>query len=156
MKTDTRPIPEIAAALRDCTNRIQGHAIVKLVKGARLTELARTVHAGTQRGRVADIRDSIVQVTIGARLTTAAILGSSSDRPLPIAATDPARLTATLRAAVTRERGAEILAPLTRSQLVAVAAHLDSSKGGTKGELVERIVERTIGFRLNSAAIRSL
>ena len=69
---------------------------------------------------------------------------------------DAAAVVAALESVRSRDEGAAVLKPLSGQQLKDVAAILDTSAAGTKTVLAERIIERTIGFRLNSAAIRQL
>lgn len=86
---DTRTAAEIAAQLHDPgTTRTEALAIVTLVKGERLAQLARLLHVVARGVKVADVRDNIVAATVGSRLTTDAILSSRTDRPIPAA--DPA------------------------------------------------------------------
>ncbi|MFE9653293.1 Rho termination factor N-terminal domain-containing protein [Micromonospora sp. NPDC006431] len=69
---------------------------------------------------------------------------------------DVERAQAALAAMSRREDGTAYLGSWTTRELRALAARagLRGVAGLRKGELVERIVERTIGFRLNSTAIR--
>ncbi|MBB5873107.1 chromosome partitioning protein [Allocatelliglobosispora scoriae] len=63
-----------------------------------------------------------------------------------------------LRGMSAREDGAALLHAFSLASLRELAAALDMSAlgSGTRDELIERIVERTIGSRLNSEAIRRL
>ncbi len=76
----------------------------------------------------------------------------------PPAAVDLAEVREALATMDNREAGRKRLAPLTVATLRSLAGELDM--GGlskeTKARLVDKIVERTIGYRLNSAAIRQL
>ncbi|MFE9202001.1 Rho termination factor N-terminal domain-containing protein [Micromonospora sp. NPDC007230] len=69
---------------------------------------------------------------------------------------DVERAQAALAAMPRREDGTAYLGSWTTRELRALAARLGlrGTAGLRKMELVERIVERTIGFRLNSTAIR--
>ena len=69
---------------------------------------------------------------------------------------DPARAAERLAAMATRTDGTAYLSGWSMRDLRALAAGLGlRGVGGLrKAELVERIVERTIGYRLTSAALR--
>ncbi|MFC4145743.1 Rho termination factor N-terminal domain-containing protein [Micromonospora mangrovi] len=90
---------------------------------------------------------------------------SSPDRPTPASpvparaatsAVDPAVAHAALVAMSDRADGTAYLASWTTRELRALAAHvgLRGIGGLRKSDLVDLIVDRTIGFRLNSSAIR--
>lgn len=68
------------------------------------------------------------------------------------------QLIAALRSASSREAGQQALAGLTAAQLrdVAAAAGVPAAMRGRKSDLIARIIERTIGARINSAAVRGL
>ncbi len=57
-----------------------------------------------------------------------------------------------------RDEGTAYLTPLTAKDLKALAVELEMRGISSlrKADLVDRIVEQTIGFRLNSTAIRKL
>ncbi|SCG68166.1 Rho termination factor N-terminal domain-containing protein [Micromonospora coxensis] len=71
---------------------------------------------------------------------------------------DPDRAVAALAALSTRQDGTAYLAGWSGRDLRALAARLGlrGVAGIRKAELVERIVEATVGFRVNSTAIRQL
>ncbi|MEH0975165.1 hypothetical protein V6U77_28955, partial [Micromonospora sp. CPCC 205546] len=73
-------------------------------------------------------------------------------------APDPAGARSALAVMSRREEGTAYLAGWTARDLRVLAASLElrGVAGLRKAELVDRIVERTIGFRLVSAAIRRL
>ncbi|MEU4645222.1 hypothetical protein [Micromonospora sp. NPDC023814] len=78
----------------------------------------------------------------------------SARRAVP--ATDPARARAALAAMSRRADGTAYLSGWTARDLRALAAGLElrGVAGLRKADLVDRIVDRTIGFRLDSTAIR--
>lgn len=57
-----------------------------------------------------------------------------------------------------RDEGEQYLKPMTVVNLKAIAAHLEMGgvSGDKKDDLIAKLVERTIGARLNFAAIRQL
>lgn len=59
--------------LRRCANRNEAADWVRQIKGHQLAALARELNV--PRGRVADMRESIVESTVGVRLNSAAIRG---------------------------------------------------------------------------------
>ncbi|MEV4479039.1 Rho termination factor N-terminal domain-containing protein [Micromonospora coxensis] len=71
---------------------------------------------------------------------------------------DPDRAVAALAALTTRHDGTAYLAGWSGRDLRALAARLGlrGVAGLRKAELVERIVEATVGYRVNSTAIRQL
>ncbi|MEU9504784.1 Rho termination factor N-terminal domain-containing protein [Micromonospora sp. NPDC048170] len=71
---------------------------------------------------------------------------------------DPARARADLAAMSRRDDGTAYLAGWAARDLRALAASLElrGVSGLRKADLVDRIVDRTIGFRLDSTAIRQL
>lgn len=76
--------------------------------------------------------------------------------PVAASAVDTERAHAALAAMSRRDDGTEYLSSWTARDLRALAARagLRGVTGLRKMELVERIVDRTIGFRLDSTAIR--
>lgn len=77
--------------------------------------------------------------------------------PAPAApVVDPAVAHAALAAMSRRDAGTAYLASWTARELRALATHagLRGIGGLRKAELIDRIVDRTIGYRLNSTAIR--
>ncbi|MGB2567619.1 hypothetical protein ACPFP2_04080 [Micromonospora citrea] len=72
--------------------------------------------------------------------------------------TDPDRAVAALAALTTRQDGTAYLAGWSGRELRALAARLGlrGVAGIRKADLVERIIDRTVGFRVNSTAIRQL
>ncbi|MGW4502184.1 Rho termination factor N-terminal domain-containing protein [Micromonospora sp. NPDC004336] len=82
---------------------------------------------------------------------------SASARPAASTA-DPARARVALTAMSRRDDGTAYLAGWTARDLRALAADLGlrGVTGLRKAELVDRIVDRTIGYRLASTAIRRL
>ncbi|SCL20553.1 hypothetical protein GA0070624_2028 [Micromonospora rhizosphaerae] len=79
-----------------------------------------------------------------------------SASPAAASTVDLARAEAALAAMARRDDGTAYLSSWTTRDLRELAAHtgLRGVTGLRKTELVDRIVDRTIGFRLNSAAIR--
>ncbi|MER7419361.1 Rho termination factor N-terminal domain-containing protein, partial [Micromonospora peucetia] len=73
-------------------------------------------------------------------------------------APDPARARAALAAMSRRDDGTAYLSGWTARDLRALAASMElrGVAGLRKADLVDRIVDRTIGFRLASTAIRRL
>lgn len=65
---------------------------------------------------------------------------------------------ATLRACTTRDEAAAILRPLRKSDLRDIAGELGmrTTASQTRGALIDRIVNRAVGSRLDSAALRGL
>ncbi|WP_422753174.1 hypothetical protein [Micromonospora sp. WMMD708] len=98
-----------------------------------------------------------------ARLVVAPVPPPRSGTDRPAAATlapsgvDLAAASATLDAFVHRRDGTEYLTPWAMRDLRALAARLGlrGVTGLRKAELVERLVDRTIGFRVASAAVRA-
>lgn len=131
---DTRPADQIAAQLRDPgTTRTEALTIVVDVKGARLAELARLLHIPTRGLKADDVRNRIVDATVGARLGHAAVLTYPSDRPIPADATHlrpvPAyarRLPAAadLRALTAAIEGGEVTDPAVLADLADAAQAL--------------------------------
>ncbi|TDB70748.1 SAP domain-containing protein [Micromonospora sp. KC723] len=71
--------------------------------------------------------------------------------------TDPDRAVAALAAMTSRGDGTAYLSAWPVRELRVLAARLGlRGATGRKADLVERIVDRTVGFRLDSAAIRQL
>ncbi|MGC5020402.1 Rho termination factor N-terminal domain-containing protein [Micromonospora sp. DT47] len=73
-------------------------------------------------------------------------------------ATDLGRAREALAGTSSRHDGTAYLSSWTASDLRALAAQLEvrGVSGLRKADLIDRIVDRTIGFRLNSSAIRQL
>ncbi|QDY06727.1 hypothetical protein FJK98_05690 [Micromonospora sp. HM134] len=99
-----------------------------------------------------------------ARLVVAPVapLRDGPDRPVGAGPSAPsgvdlAAASATLDAFVHRRDGTEYLTPWAMRDLRALAARLGlrGVAGLRKAELVERLVDRTIGFRAASAAVRA-
>ncbi|RQW84033.1 hypothetical protein [Micromonospora globispora] len=73
-------------------------------------------------------------------------------------ALDPDGARATLTAMGSRDEGTVYLSPWNAKDLRVLAAHLEMRgvTGLKKADLIDRIVDRTIGYRVNSSAIRQL
>jgi hypothetical protein len=69
---------------------------------------------------------------------------------------DMSEARAALAAMTSRDEGAAYLNRLRVPELKDLAASLGHGRTGTKPELIDRIVQRTIGSRLNAAAIHDL
>ncbi|TDC43071.1 SAP domain-containing protein [Micromonospora sp. KC213] len=87
----------------------------------------------------------------------AANVGAARGRPAAPAA-GPDRAVAALAAMTSRGDGTAYLSAWSVRELRALAARLGlgAMAGSRKADLVDRIVDRTVGFRLDSAAIRRL
>ncbi|MBM0225268.1 MULTISPECIES: Rho termination factor N-terminal domain-containing protein [Micromonospora] len=97
--------------------------------------------------------------TAAGTTTVAAPTGAAAPlatRPVAASAVDPEHAYAALAAMSRRDDGTAYLSSWTTRDLRALAARtgLRGVTGLRKMELVERIVDRTIGFRLDSTAIR--
>ncbi|MCM0678764.1 Rho termination factor N-terminal domain-containing protein [Micromonospora phytophila] len=90
--------------------------------------------------------------------TSAPVASARAPGRRTTAAEPPDRARAALAAMSTRDDGTAYLSGWLTRDLRALAASLElrGVAGLRKAELVERIVDRTIGYRLNSTAIRRL
>ncbi|TDC81816.1 hypothetical protein E1193_13570 [Micromonospora sp. KC606] len=111
------------------------------------------------RARLAVVPTDAVAPTSGAHARSSAAGDRASvPRRAGPPATDPDRAVAALAAMTTRGDGTAYLSTWSVRELRALATRLGlrGTASGRKAELVERIVDRTVGFRLDSAAIRQL
>ncbi|MFJ8577300.1 Rho termination factor N-terminal domain-containing protein [Micromonospora sp. NPDC093277] len=136
-----------------------------------MTELTRTLLgrvaeflAGLSAAEVAALAEGRARLALlpAADSPVAAGRRPAAAEPVPRAASpapagvDVEGAHAALAAMSRRDEGTAYLASWTTRQLRALAARagLRGVAGLRKAELVERIVDRTIGFRLNSTAVR--
>ncbi|HEX2771843.1 MAG TPA: Rho termination factor N-terminal domain-containing protein [Micromonosporaceae bacterium] len=83
---------------------------------------------------------------------------AASSRRTAMPAADMGQAQEALAAMSSRDEGTAYLSPMPLKDLKALAAQLDMRgiSGLKKADLVDRIVSQTIGYRLNSSAIRRL
>jgi len=149
------PAPDVAALVTALLRELPAADLAALVAGrARLAVVPLDVptpadQAAATAGRPASpARSATTRVAAPTRAATR--------RAAP--APDPAAARAALAAMSRRDDGTAYLSGWTARDLRGLAASLElrGVAGLRKAELADRIVEHTIGFRLNSTAIRQL
>ncbi|SCG43564.1 Rho termination factor N-terminal domain-containing protein [Micromonospora halophytica] len=134
--------------------------LIRLAELVRALPAAEVVALAEGRARLAVV--PVAQPSTAERAappTATAVTGRRGTPHRPVApVTDPDRAVAALAALTTRHDGTAYLAGWSAKELRALAARLGlrGVAGARKADLVERIVDRTVGFRLNSTAIRQL